>query len=253
MMVVSHECAPIGDEVSQVVEAVDHSMLSAPRGDPSAGVTVDSTIPDRIFELASAIGTGGAQPVGAYRFDLEAGTWWWSDEVYTSELMLAHNHPDERTIDLPALETSCRAGRPFSYIHRILDANQDVRTLAVSGQGRLDDSNERVLEATGFFVDVSAVERATYQAEVSKALGEILVSRASIEQAKGILRLAYGLDNAAAFEVLRHNSNLANVKIRDLAEGLLQLAESGAMTTGNTHVINSFFSKAAQLMGTSTT
>lgn len=225
---------------------------------------MDSTTQDRIFELASAIGTGGAQPVGAYRFDLQSGTWWWSDEVYTmygyergdvvptSELMLAHNHPDERTIDIPALEVSCRAGRPFSYIHRILDAHQDVRTLAVSGQGRLDDSNEVVLEATGFFVDVSAVERATYQAEVSKALGEILASRASIEQAKGIVRLTYGLSDADAIEVLRQNSSRANVKIRDLADGLLQMAESGAMANGGTRAVNAFFANAALLAGNST-
>ncbi len=62
------------------------------------------------------------------------------------ELMLAYNHPDERTIDVPALAVSCRAGLPLSYIHRILNARQDTRTVAVSGQGRLADSDERVLE-----------------------------------------------------------------------------------------------------------
>lgn len=215
-----------------------------------------SSLDDAVFELGSAIGSALVAPVGAYRFDLVTASWWWSDEVYamygyergevvpTSELMLAHNHPDDRQVNIPALDARCRTGRPFSYIHRILDAKQSVKTLAISGQGRLGDSTTSVLGATGFIVDVSDVGRATYQAEVSEALGEILESRSIIEQAKGILMLTYGLDDEDAFALLRHHSSIANVKIRVLADGLLELARSGAITSLGMRAVDAFSAKA---------
>jgi hypothetical protein len=53
---------------------------------------------------------------------------------------------------------------------------------------------------------------------VTAKLAEISEKRASIEQAKGMLMLIYGMDAPAAFDLLRWLSQEANVKLRPLAE-----------------------------------
>jgi AmiR/NasT family two-component response regulator len=43
-----------------------------------------------------------------------------------------------------------------------------------------------------------------------------------IEQAKGMLMLVYGLDAAAAFDLLRWRSQESNIKLRRLAQQLVE-------------------------------
>jgi D-serine dehydratase len=57
---------------------------------------------------------------------------------------------------------------------------------------------------------------------VTAKLAEITEQRASIEQAKGMLMLIYGISDNAAFELLKWLSQEANVKLRPLA---VQIAE----------------------------
>ena len=56
-----------------------------------------------------------------------------------------------------------------------------------------------------------------------------LDSRAVIEQAKGVLMLTRGLDEDGAFDWLREQSQVRNVKLRRLAEELVQAAVSGSL------------------------
>jgi hypothetical protein len=56
---------------------------------------------------------------------------------------------------------------------------------------------------------------------VSAAFKEFVDNRAVIEQAKGMLMLLYGLDDQAAFEWLRRQSQHTNVKLRVLAAHLV--------------------------------
>nr|WP_277344740.1 ANTAR domain-containing protein [Cellulomonas sp. IC4_254] len=53
-------------------------------------------------------------------------------------------------------------------------------------------------------------------------LAAAIASREVIDQAKGAAMLAYGLDGEAAFEFLRWHSEHLNVKVRGVAERLLQ-------------------------------
>ena len=55
-------------------------------------------------------------------------------------------------------------------------------------------------------------------------------NRAVIEQAKGALMLAYGLDSDQAFAMLRWWSRNRNVKVRDLAGKLVEIARAGAVS-----------------------
>ena len=50
----------------------------------------------------------------------------------------------------------------------------------------------------------------------------IAENRAVIEQAKGMLMLVYGLDEDAAFDLLKWRSQSSNVKLRRLAEDVVE-------------------------------
>ena len=68
----------------------------------------------------------------------------------------------------------------------------------------------------GFYVDVTPSERER-QDQVTAAVTVIAEARAVIEQVKGMLMLIYGMDEAAAFELLNWRSQETNVKLRLLA------------------------------------
>lgn len=59
------------------------------------------------------------------------------------------------------------------------------------------------------------------QAHITTALDEILTHRATIEQAKGMLMLVYGVPAETAFEVLKWRSQVTNTKLRSLAERIV--------------------------------
>ena len=65
----------------------------------------------------------------------------------------------------------------------------------------------------GFYVDVTPSERER-QDQVAAAVTVIAEARAGIEQAKGMLMLIYGMDEPAAFELLKWRSQETNVKLR---------------------------------------
>jgi hypothetical protein len=82
----------------------------------------------------------------------------------------------------------------------------------------------------GYYIDLTedfAEESEEYAQAAIEASAE---SRAVIENAKGALMLAYGLDSGQAFAMLRWWSRNRNVKVRDLAAKLVQIARAGSVT-----------------------
>lgn len=65
--------------------------------------------------------------------------------------------------------------------------------------------------------DIAALQRENAQ------LREAIDSRALIEQAKGALTLRYGLDDDAAFAVLRRWSQSSNIKVHTVADILINV------------------------------
>lgn len=176
--------------------------------------------------------------------------------VPSTALMLAHCHRDDR----PALEAVLRAapagGSGRSVRYRLIDAAGEERVvLVVLAPGAdphlvaqrsvdLDDAPPPALDGPGpgspgsgtvgsgtsrdedgphhgLLVDLGAEISATAARRADDMLAAAIASREVIDQAKGAVMLAYGLDTDAAFEFLRWHSEHLNVKVRTLAERLL--------------------------------
>ncbi|RXR25054.1 ANTAR domain-containing protein [Oerskovia turbata] len=190
-------------------------------------------------DLEAALLAGGPQPVARYTLDVPTGRWWWSDELFemhgfaphevvpTTQLMLAHKHPEDVARVAGVLADVTRTGDPFSCTHRIVDATGRTRILGVVGQGDVDPATGEVTQVAGYFMDLTDSQEALAQAHASRAVSASAARRATIEQAKGALMVVYGLDDDEAFEVLRHHSSVTNEPVRELAARLLASLAGG--------------------------
>lgn len=90
--------------------------------------------------------------------------------------------------------------------------------------------DERDERTAGMFAEHAAVAIANAQAywgayELSQQLSEAIASRATIEQAKGILMGAQGCTADQAFGILRRASQNRNAKLRDIAADIVSRAQ----------------------------
>lgn len=173
------------------------------------------------------LAVGDPHRVGRFRYWLGEQRWEWSDAVArmhgyepgmvtpSTELLLNHKHPEDRAQVAEVLERVGQ-GAPFSSRHRIVDTTGQVHWVIVVADSMLDETGT-VIGTAGLYVDVTDV----LQADVSAAVSEVSQSRAVIEQAKGVLMVAYGISAERAFDILVWRSQETNVKVRDLAERFL--------------------------------
>ncbi|MFC8922230.1 PAS and ANTAR domain-containing protein [Cellulosimicrobium sp. NPDC057127] len=210
-----------------------HAPARRPRREAETSTSLDTPAIDR------ALAGRPGQRIGQYRFDLATGRWWWSHETFvmhgfepgevvpTTELVLAHEHPDDRGLAARVLERARATVEPFSSMHRIMDARGRERSLVVVGQGRRGPRDGGVVELVGYFVDVT--DEVARHAQL-RARGDICAageSRGPIEQAKGIVALVRAVHPDEAFDVLRRVSNDRNVRLRDLAVEVVEAACAG--------------------------
>ena len=87
-----------------------------------------------------------------------------------------------------------------------------------------------VEQLVGYYLDLTPEFAAENAAAADAAVAASAAAREIIEQAKGILMLGYGLDADAAFAMLRWWSRNRNVKVRDIAERLIEVARQGQMS-----------------------
>jgi hypothetical protein len=166
--------------------------------------------------------------VGWFRFYFDDDRWEWSPEVQrmhgyapgsvnpTTELVLAHKHPDDyrQIADTVALIRQTR--QAFSTRHRIIDVRKQIHHVVVVGD-QLDDEDGTVIGTHGFYVDVTPTEQARQQ-QMTATVARLAEFRAVIEQAKGMLMVIYGVDESTASELLRWRSEETHVKLRVLAQ-----------------------------------
>jgi hypothetical protein len=176
---------------------------------------------------------GAPQRVGWFRFYFREQRWEWSEQVErmhgyqpgtvtpTTELVLKHKHPDDRREVKKTIDDMLVTHRPFSTRHRIIDAQDTVHQVVVVGD-QLTDEQGAVIGTHGYYVDISAVSDRAREEIITARVAEITEHRAVIEQAKGMLMLVYGLDEDAAFDLLKWRSQSSNVKLRRLAEVVIE-------------------------------
>jgi GAF domain-containing protein len=95
-------------------------------------------------------------------------------------------------------------------------------------------------ETGGLFAAQAAIVLANSQAywdaqELGIRLGEAMKNRSVIEQAKGILIGAEGIDENEAFEILVRASQRENIKLRDIARRIVDHAQNGRASRDGTH------------------
>lgn len=181
------------------------------------------------LEAERALAAGEGRRVGRYTFDPATGRWWWAEETYrihgfaphevvpTTDLVLAHKHPEDRDRVREVIATAAATGQPFSSVHRIMDGRGRERTLVLVGEGRRDAGTGEVVEVGGFFVDITAEVARRAGAAADESIRAAAASRGPIEQAKGIVAFALGTDPEDAFTLLRKASNDTNVPLREVA------------------------------------
>ena len=161
-----------------------------------------------------AVTDGTSHQVGWFRFYFADQRWEWAEQVQrmhgyepgtvspTTELVLAHKYADDRDQVAATIEQVVNNRRPFSTRHRIVDTAGAVHHVVVAGDRLCDDDGE-VIGTHGFYIDVSPMPGAEVQDIISAKVAEITERRAAIEQTKGMLMLVYGIDDDAAFDLLR--------------------------------------------------
>ena len=201
-----------------------------PSGTPEP---LEASSASALLAVVAALAPGDVQTVGRFTADLDADRWWWSDEVYamhgfrpgdvvpTTLLVLAHKAPQDRDRVSRSLTDAARTGRPFGSVHRIVDAYGRTRTVVVAAEGRRDEATGEVVEVSGYYVDITNAHAEAARAAATSAIRAADASRSVIEQAKGVLMVAFGVGPDEAFDLLRARSNDSNVPVRELARRLV--------------------------------
>jgi PAS domain S-box-containing protein len=192
--------------------------------------------------VEQALAGGAPQSVGWFRFYFEDQRWEWSDQVQrmhgykpgtvtpTTELVIAHKHPDDRDHVTANINDILNHRRAFSTRHRIVDTRGVVRHVVVVGDQLCDDHGE-VIGTHGFYVDVTPLRARESEEVITARVNEIAGRRGVIDQTKGMLMLVYGIDEDAAFRLLKSLSQVHNMKLAAIAEQIA--TDFSALSLGN--------------------
>lgn len=188
-----------------------------------------STDGQAVQRLDQALLGGAPQRVGRFEYHYDSDTWVWSDIVAvihgyepgqvqpSTELVLSHKHPEDLAQVKGLLQQSAA---PFGSRHRIYTASGELRSVVVVGDAVTDD-HDRIVATRGFYIDITESMHAEVEQAVSDKVGLIVAHREVIDQAKGMLMMAYQIDAAAAFGILRWRSQELNVKLAWIAQRMV--------------------------------
>jgi hypothetical protein len=175
----------------------------------------------------------GAALVGRYTYRPDSDEWWWSDAMFaihgfepgsvvpTTELVMRHVHPEDVAAAWESREALLDRSEPFSFLHRIRTARNDVRVVLAAGHLEDEDGTQVV---HGHLVDITDLRQDAVHTEVDTAVVDFVEHRAAIEQAKGVLVQLYSVDTDTAWALLRAFSADTNRKVRDIARVLVDAA-----------------------------
>src|SRR3954451_16511083 len=191
---------------------------------------------------------------GRYRLDPRTTAWWWSPEMYVllglppdstracTEALLQCQHREDRARMLEAINRAVVTARPCAVETRVLRRDGALRVLVLLGQPQPGDDGA-VAAVEGLCVDITSGRLAhdedvvtALQAEVTQ-LRTAMASRATIEQAKGILMLLTSCSEQVAFELLAHMSSHTHRKVREVAQSITDSACGRAPLADDLRVI----------------
>lgn len=196
------------------------------------------------WDVAAVFSGGHTQHVGSFQFRLAEHRWVWSDEVArmhgykpgevepTTELLLSHKHPDDRAKVAEILER-VETGGLYSSRHRIVDTGGKIHWVVVVSD-RMTGEGGEITGTHGYYIDVTS----GIQSDLTVAMASVVESRAVIDQAKGILMAAYGVDADRAFEILKWRSQATQVKLRTVATRLVEAVMREGLASETVTVID---------------
>lgn len=175
--------------------------------------------------------TGGESTcrAGSFEYDVLGRTLHWSDALFdiygyepgsiqpTTSLLIDACHPDDRDQAASVLSSILASGIGCVHAHRIITHAGETRHIVIVGGGT-KNADGRTDHFSGYAVDVTRATETVVVDSVNDAVQTVVESRAVIEQAKGALMLAFGVDADTAFGVLSWQSQTHNLKLRSLAE-----------------------------------
>lgn len=177
---------------------------------------------------------------GRFVYDVRNDVWEWDDDVYvmhgyqpgevvpTTALFHQHKHEGDRDRVLRTFRHAMETGEPFNIYYRIRAKGTERRVVVVGEGDRGSDGHADKL--VGYYLDLTPEFAAETAAAADAAVAAAARARDTIEQAKGILMLGYGLDPDAAFAMLKWWSRNRNVKVREIAERLIEVARAGQIS-----------------------
>lgn len=189
---------------------------------------------------SAAPSSAGQLPAGGFRFWFVGQRWEWSDEVArmhgyepgavapTTELLLSHKHPQDRRHVQEVLDHALHFGGSFNSKHRFIDTRGVEHNVIVIADRMYDDEGA-VVGTEGYYVDLTETLDRERRAALDESLPDLFEARAGIEQAKGALMLAYGVDADQAFKLLMWRSQQTNTKLRALAAQLVSELSTAAV------------------------
>jgi hypothetical protein len=147
-----------------------------------------------------------------------------------TEMLLDRHHPDDRVRTVEAITRASTVGQAFTLQSRIVGAGGEQRTVVLVGEPELGPDGA-VGTVQGLCIDVTDSVPRSADAERVEALEReveqlrsAMASRATIEQAKGILMLLSGCSDQVAFDLLAHISSHTHRKVRDVAQSIADSA-----------------------------
>ena len=111
---------------------------------------------------------GAPQRIGWFRFYFDDGRWVWSPQVEkmhgylpgtvtpTTEMVLAHQHPDDYRQIADTLDLIRQTRQAFSSRHRIIDVHGRIHHVVVVGD-LLREADRTVIGTHGYYVDVTPI------------------------------------------------------------------------------------------------
>lgn len=204
-------------------------------------MSVTSATSHHLTHVAASSGrsaTNGA--AGRFRGDLTTEQWWWSPELHallestpgslrpSVTALLSAVHPDDRPAVQEALLTASETGSPFAREHRVLRGDGSSHPVLLVCEPEVDHHGS-VTALTGLVLDLTdsrpaAGEQLRHLETEVEQLRSAMASRASIEQAKGVLMLLMGCSDQVAFDLLAHISSHTHRKVREVAVAIVESA-----------------------------